>query len=338
MVADQRKTNRSMRAVSTAAGLLISLRIVGCASPEPTGVLDRLPEYTPERDALNTEWVDEEPIAIHGYDGDAMEPGISPDGRYLLFNDRNDPDKDMHWSERVGARTYRYGGRVENTVSDVVDGTPSFDGGGTLYFTTLKAFPGSARTIYRAGFADGAALDPTPVDGDIYVEGRNEPPAFWISLDPAITDDGALLFYSEGRFAPGTPVPYPFNVRAARSDGAAFRRLDDAVLAHVNTDNLEYAPEISADGLELFFTRIAKVDGVLTMVGVYAATRGSTDEPFGPPARIAAITGNVEAPVLSGDENHLYYHRLDAGVFRVYRVTRRQSPRPSADPDHFFPS
>ena len=35
-----------------------------------------------------------------------------------------------------------------------------------------------------------------------------------------------------------------------------------------------------------------------------------------------AITGDVEAPVLSGDETGLYYHRMDGGVFNVYRVTK----------------
>ena len=161
-----------------------------------------------------------------------------------------------------------------------------------------------------------------PVKGNIYI--RNIPQqGTWISLDPDISDDGSLLFYSEGRFSPGVGFPYPFNVRGAVRKGSGFTRVDDRILANVNTDSLEYAPAISANGLELFFTRISRVNGRPEMVGIYTARRKTVSEPFSRPEKIMAITGEVEAPVLSGDENRLYYHRMNNGAFRVYRVTRR---------------
>lgn len=303
-----------------AAPIALFAGLTGC------GVLqvdapDELPEYEPGLDVPNHDWSGEERIEIEGYDGDAMEVGISPDGELLLFNDRG-PDKDLHWSTRVDDRTYRYRGTVENTVSPMVDGTPSFDGRGNVYYTSLEAYPGSAETIYRAAFRDGRAIDPVPVEGDIYVRGRNGPGRLWVSLDPDVTDDGTMMVYSEGRFDPTEPLPYPFNVRGAERVGERFVRTDESAFSNVNTAMLEYAPAISADGLELFFTRIARVGGRPKMIGIYTARRRSRDEPFGRPEKIVAITGDVEGPVLSGDERQLYYHRLDGGRFRVYRVTR----------------
>lgn len=301
----------------------MSLNLFGCRSGQ-AGMLDQMPEYVENLVKQNHEWFNEEKIEILGYSGDVMEVGISTDGKYLLFNDRNRPDKDMHWSTRIDDRTYKYQGKVKNTVSDKVDGTPSFDSNGNIYFTTLKNYPGSVRSIYMSGFRDGVAHNPVPVSGNIYVEHKNGPNSFWVSLDPDISDDGRLLFYSEGRFDPRAGFPYPFNVRGATKVNGKFIKIDDKILENINTSSLEYAPAISSDGLEIFFTRIGKVNGRPKMVGIYSARRKSTSEPFGLPEKIMAITGDVEAPVLSGDETRLYYHRLERGVFKVYRVTRKQ--------------
>jgi Tol biopolymer transport system component len=286
--------------------------------------LSQMPEYDEDNVTQNHEWFNEEKVEILGYSGDTMEIGISPDGRYLLFNDRNKDDKDMHWSIRIDDRSYRYQGKVKNTVSQKVDGTPSFDAKGNVYFTTLKNYPDSNKSIYTARFRDGVAMAPVPVNGNIYVKLKKRSKQYWISLDPDISDDGRFLFYSEGRFIPGVGFPYPFNVRGAVKIDNEFIKIDDQILKEINTDNLEYAPTVSSDGLEIFFARIGKVNGMPKMVGIFTARRKSINEPFFRPEKIIAITGNVEAPVLSGDENKLYYHRMEHGVFKVYRVSRKQ--------------
>jgi len=288
--------------------------------------LSRMPDYAPENDPRNLEWFNEERIDILDYPGEAMEVGISPDGEYLLFND-NRKNKDMHWSSRIDDRTYRYRGKVVNTVSGSVDGTPCFDGGGTLFFTTLKTFPSNFQTLYSARFEKGAALSPVVVVGDIYRDNPKRVPRVWISLDPGISGDGRFLFYSEGRFGPRSGFPYPFNVRGAEKIDGRFVKMKDQVLENINTGNMEYAPAISSDGLELFFSRIGKVDGRLEMIGIFTARRASLREPFSRPERIMAITGDVEAPCLSGDESMLYYHRKERGKFKIYRVTRKQGMR-----------
>lgn len=286
-------------------------------------VLNQLPEYEINNDIQNDEWFNEEQVEVLNYSGHIMELGISPDGEYLLFNDKNEPNKDIHWSKRINDRIYEYQGKVQNTVSKKVDAAPSFDGLGNIYFTSLKAYSGNSQSIFVSKFQDGIAVDPVLVDGNIYVKKQNKPFMVWISLDPDVTDDGKLMFYSEGRFDPRAGFPYPFNVRGAERVNGQFLKIKDEILKNINTNNLEYAPAISSDGLEIFFTRIAKVNGQPKMLGIYTAKRSSIYEPFSSPGKIMAITGDVEAPVLSGDENYLYYHRRYQGKFKAYRVTRK---------------
>lgn len=308
-------------------GIVIIILLAGCLIIRHKIARDKalaqIPDFVSETLIENYEWEKEEHIDIEGYSADAMEVGISPDGKYLLFNDRGEPNKDMHWATRNNDRSYKYQGIVQNTLSDKVDGTPSFDAKGNLYFTTLKAYPKDQRSIYKASFKDGIAYNPQPVEGDIYVKNVNFPSQLWVSLDPDISDDGTLLFYSEGRFDPRLGFPYPFNVRGAEKVNNKFVKMDERILANINTDHMDYAPAISADGLDIFFSRIAKVNGRMKLIGIYTAKRKSRKDPFAKPEKIMAITGNVEAPVLSGDESKLYYHRMDRGVFRVYRVTRK---------------
>jgi hypothetical protein len=40
------------------------------------------------------------------------------------------------------------------------------------------------------------------------------------------------------------------------------------------------------------------------------------------PQKIQAATGFVEGPSLSADEKSLYYHKREADLFVIYRVTR----------------
>jgi hypothetical protein len=311
---------------SLGAGIVLMVALSNCIGGNNVqrAVLKQMPTYHPKEDMPNNEWYNEEQVTIRGYSADAMEVGISQNGRYLLFNDQKKPNKDMHWAERIDDTNYQYKGKVKNTVTPKVDGTPSFDAAGNVYFTSLKSYPEDLRTIYIARFKDGAALNIDPIEGNIYITNQNmHGQEYWVSLDPAISDDGTFLFYSEGRFCPGVGFPYPFKVRGAQKVDGKYLKIDDRILANVNTKNMEYAPAITSNGLELFFTRVGKVNGRQKMIGIFVAQRKSLKEPFSIPEKITAITGDVEAPALSGDEKHLYYHRMDSGRFRIYRVTRK---------------
>jgi hypothetical protein len=93
------------------------------------------------------------------------------------------------------------------------------------------------------------------------------------------------------------------------------------ILAAINTDDLEYAPSISLDQREIFFTRLA-LDTLTT--SLYRSERSDINLAWSPPLKLTAISGFVEGAVLSPDEKSLYYHRLNesTGKFEIYRVTR----------------
>jgi hypothetical protein len=93
-------------------------------------------------------------------------------------------------------------------------------------------------------------------------------------------------------------------------------------MAKVNTDVLEYAAAISADGLELFFTRADLAHLPEGAPRIYRAYREQVDVPFGEPELVSTIEGFVEAPTLSIDGYSLYYHKLERDKFVIYRVTR----------------
>ena len=80
-------------------------------------------------------------VAIVGYQDHAMEPFVSRDGRYLLFNNRNDPSEntDLHWAERIDDLTFRYRGRIDGVNTTVLEGVPSLDREGNLYFISPRS-------------------------------------------------------------------------------------------------------------------------------------------------------------------------------------------------------
>ena len=75
-------------------------------------------------------------VTIRGYDGDAMEPFITKDGQYLLFNNRNDPrtNTNLHFAARVDGLTFQYRGEIKGVNTPVLEGVPSLDREGNLFF------------------------------------------------------------------------------------------------------------------------------------------------------------------------------------------------------------
>ena len=88
-------------------------------------------------------------------------------------------------------------------------------------------------------------------------------------------------------------------------------------MLRINTATLNYAADLSAAELEIFFTRLEAGSPA-----IYTASRTSKTKPFGRPHRIEAITGFTEAPSISPDGKSLYYHKNEGGIFVIFRVTR----------------
>jgi hypothetical protein len=248
-----------------------------------------------------------------------MEPFITRDGRYLLFNNRNDPrvNTDLHYAERVDDLTFDYRGELQGANSPALDGVASMDGDGNLFFISTRSYAQTQATLYRGRFRAGA------VTGVELVPGVSLGRPGMVIFDAEISPGGEVLFVVDGEFGRGAAVPKSADIAVAVRDGRSFRRhpASTEFLRNVNTAALEYAPSVSADLLELFFTRAGSLGGPAAPA-IYRSQRRSRDEPFGVPQRIAAITGFVEAPTLSGDGRSLYYHRLEDNRFVIYRVSR----------------
>jgi hypothetical protein len=261
------------------------------------------------------EFANPQPVAIAGYQGHAMEPFISRDGRYLLFNNLNDPSEntDLHWAERITATSFRYGGKIEGVNTAALEGVPTLDRNGTLYFVSPRSYKETLSTIYRAKFDRGRA------SGVELVKGLSLMKPGIVNFDVEISPDGQLLYGVDGDLT-GGPVPKTADLFVARRVGDRFERLPDSarIMTNVNTSALEYAAAISSDGLELFFTRMTRAL-FWHKLTIEHATRSSADEPFGPSRTIA---GFVEAPTVEGDGKGLYYHQKVDGIHRIYRASR----------------
>lgn len=297
-----------MRLARLAVGFALSVEVGACSSHAPG------PRATDGPD--DHAFVEPRCLTIAGYAGDAMEPFVTRDGRYLLFNSSNAPDAQ---TDVFVARLSEDGASAEligplvGINSAALDGVPTVTAAGTLYFVSLRSYESTAASIYQAQFAAGESRDPVLVEGLPAEHGT-------VHFDVEASADGLMLLYSRGEFRGGT-VPERADLEVAIGSGARFTRSRElsATLANVNTDDaLEYAAALSTDGRELFFTRLTG-----NRAAIYRAVRAEGPAaPFGPPGRLAAIDGFAEAPALSATGEYLYYHRRAPEGFRICRVRR----------------
>jgi hypothetical protein len=282
-----------------------------------------------------------QPVTIEGYSGDAMEPFISPDTLWLFFNSSNDPkvDTDLHLATRVGPLAFSYVGELANANSRALDAAPSMDTSRRVYFTSLREYDRTLRSIFTGSFDGHHGLRDVHV-----IEGTLTPvlPGA-INMDVSISPDGQTMYMSRAKFlANGFPLPLKSDIVMARREGEAFSMepRSGEIFERVNTKALEYAPAISADGLELFFTRTSKrtssdpadSDAGEAKFRIMVAKRSKPDAPFDEPRVLDALTGFVEAPSVSRDGREMFFHKKVDGRFVIYRAERKvvAPPAPAA--------
>ena len=106
-------------------------------------------------------------VAIEGYSGDAMEPFLTRDGLYMLFNNRNEPPENtnLHWAKRVDDLKFHYLGEIPAVNTNALEAVASMDRDGNLYFVSNRSYDQTSSTIYRTRFVDGVAGPPELVEG-----------------------------------------------------------------------------------------------------------------------------------------------------------------------------
>lgn len=259
-------------------------------------------------------------ITIEGYDGQAMEPAVTADGQTLFFNNENDAaaQTDLHVATRTGGLTFKYVGKLEGGNSGKLDAIPSIDENGRFYFTSLRSYAEDLHSLYTGIFRNGELLDLKAVRGDITPKTAGE-----INMDAGISFDGRQMYIARARFEGGSVVPKESDLMLANIDGyGAFRIAPDsfAQLINVNSDALEYAPAISANGLELYFTRAIEGDVPHIMI----ATRANTGRPFDAPMALALLDGFTEAPAIPKDGQEMFFHKKTDGKYSIFRAERKK--------------
>jgi len=261
-------------------------------------------------------------LTITGWAGSAMEPEISQDGNYLLFNSTNVPPAvpQLQYAARVAANTFLYEGPIEGegvNEPGILSGTPSLDAEGNLYFVSPRSYPETRSTIYTGAFSAGT------VTGLHLLPGISGGAAGMVDFDVAVSPDGSVLYASVGDYSTGSLTSA--GIALFDRSGSSFTAdpAGEHLLHAVNRAGaLDYAAAVSANGLELFFTRAMPARGARGEPGIYRASRVSARKPFAHVQRVGAITGYAEAPSLSADGRTLYYHQLAGGSFRIMTVTR----------------
>lgn len=255
-------------------------------------------------------------VTISGYTGDAMEPFISKDGKYLFFNNRNDPsvNTDLYYASRIDDQTFTFLGPIPGVDGPELDAVASLDSLGNFYFISTRSYSTTLSTVYGGQFT---ALG---VANAALVAGISMQQSGHVNFDAEISADGQTLWFDDGDYSSGA-LQAASIVMADRQGTGFMRRTDSALLlARVNNSDLNYAPSISVDGLELYFTRASMASGATP--AIYRTTRPDTHSAFAAPEPVSGATGFVEAPSLSADGHLLYFHKLVNGTFVIFHLRR----------------
>ncbi len=269
-----------------------------------------------------------------GYGGTAIsteEPFVSRDGRFLFFNTgEQENNKDLHFAEWQNGR-WRYRGEIGPQVntSAKVEGNPTMDAANNFFYidSDTRTMARVSRFDPRRGRIDGIA-EVTGIPERVIRLFRS----FQGNMGVEVSADGRYLYFSRATWQMNGFWLGPFidsDILFSQKHNGQYvydEALARAVMKNINTADMEYAASISADGMELFFTRLPVDDLRKGRVHtqIMRATRTGLSEPFFVPEPIVAIGSDdfVEGPSISPDGKELYYHKREGDKSSLYKVTR----------------
>ncbi len=257
-------------------------------------------------------------VTVEGYSGDEMEPFVSPDGEYLFFNNSNAAtDTNLYYATRINDTTFLYQGEIGGANSSALDAVPSMDSSGDFYFVSTRSYSQTLSTIYEGEFSNGS------VTGVALVPGISKDTPGSVNFDADISPDGNTLYFDDGDYSQSGQLLGATLAIATKTQNG-FERLSKSgkILKRVNDPSaLVYAPDISSDGLQLYYTRAPLPLGSAPP-SIYVATRATATSAFGKPSMLSQLTGFVEAPALSPDGQGLYFHALVGGQYVIEFASR----------------
>lgn len=321
---------RIFKSIRSLAGQLMFLL---CCTYSVGGVSQNFPVYGPEVK-----------VFIAGYMGDAMEPFLSPDGSTLFFNSLNDGIQTrLYYATRVDDSTFTYVGEVNGANeanNPQLNAVASLDTTGNFLWVSVRDWPNTMDNLHRGDYSNGNVTNVNRVHGTFYVYQPG-----YIVMDAALTRDGSELYYCNAFFDTCT-VPCTASLGiASRVNDSTYNTVGNSasLLQHVNdTDYCVYAPQLSANGLELYFTRFP-IGGLNTEICV--SVRPTVSDTFSSPLVLVTDFPNVpEAATVDSAGTLMYYHKKTNGVYTIYlrfrdltgvqeqtRGTLRVYPNPATD-------
>jgi hypothetical protein len=255
-----------------------------------------------------------EPVRIEGFTDEAMEPFLSRDGKFLFFNSRNDvANTNIQFAEATD-KGFEYRGVLFGTISFDLDAVPTMAANGRFCFVSPRDYR-RTRVSVLCGDFDGNKVKDTLPERALATERMGR-----LIFDVELSADGKTMVFAEGTFS-GAAVPDEADLYIATLGPGGYVRTHEGrrIFANINTSELEYAPGLSADGLELFFTRPSGI-WPFSQPKIFRAKRSNTDEAFGKPEELK-IDGYVEGPTLAADGT-LYFHKKVDGRFEIWRQPR----------------
>jgi hypothetical protein len=254
-------------------------------------------------------------VTINGYTSHVMEPFISYDGNTLFFNNLNDGiNTKLFYAAKVNDSTFNYVGEVNGTgqaVQPYLDAVPDIDSLNNFYWTSTRNYPASLNNLFYGVYNAGNVTDSGRVYGDFNM---NIPG--WLVMDHGISASGDYLYYNNARFDSATCTGIcETNMGVAQKvNDSTFNKLPNstAIMKSINDSNYNfYAPCITSDDLELYFTRYPRDTITIgTLFEICVAVRNSSLDTFSTPVVLFSdsIANLIEAPTLTKDKQIMYYH------------------------------
>ena len=263
-------------------------------------------------------------VTINSLSFDAMEPFVSPNGNYLFFNNLNDGiNTKLYYATKSNDSTFNFVGELIGTNQTTIphlDAVADMDSNGNFYWTSTRNYPTELENLFHGTFNAGSVSDIERVQGDFNM---NIPG--WLVMDHGISLDGQFLYFSNARFDDANCVgPCETTLGIAQKDNSStFNTLTNSasILQNINDTNyIYYAPCISSDNLELYYTRYLK--GPITSSTVFeicVAVRGDSQSEFSIPRVLFSevLSNLIEAPTLTVNKNIIYYHQKTSGSHKI---------------------
>jgi len=290
--------------------------IVSCSSDETpiTQIPQTIyPNFGPETDVI-----------INGLTFDAMEPFISADGNNLFFNNVNDGiNTKLFYATKVTDATFTFVGEVNGAnqvTSPQLDAVADMDNNGNFYWTSTRDYPAELNNLFHGSFSNGNVTNISRVQGNFNM---NTPG--WLVMDHGISLDGQFLYFNNARFDDQNclgPCETTLGV-AQKVNNTTFNTLPNStiILQNINDSNyIYYAPCISSDNLELYYTRYLK-DNITanTNFEICVAIRENSISSFSIPKVLfsSPIANLIEAPTLTTNKNIMYYHKKTTDSHKI---------------------